>query len=382
MIETILHVGGNILEVTVAVAPWLLIGLIVAAGVRLAIPDARLQQWLGGSGLAPVIRAAVVGAPLPLCSCGAIPTALSLHRAGASRGASTAFLISTPGIGVDSVVLTWVLMGPFMALSRVFGAMATAVATGLAVGRVAGGPAVSTSSEEEGACCSGDVCTGEADDPCGRAASAADGRSAPLEGVRRMGRQILELIDDIGGWLLVGLVLAGVLISFVPPGALATWGSGVTAMLVLALVGIPLYVCATAATPLAAAMLVAGVSPGAVLVFLIAGPVTSLVTLMVLRREMGVATVAVYLASILVGAVAMGLLVDGVAALGDYQPAALAGAAPELWPGWLERTAAGVMLVLIIAPARRAVVRSARWAWLVAWGRSDASRTAPERSGR
>jgi len=357
----------SVLDITVEVAPWLLIGLVVAAAVRLLIPDARLQQWLGGSGLAPVARAAVVGAPLPLCSCGAIPTALSLHRGGASRGASTAFLVGTPGIGIDSVVLTWVLMGPFLTVARAAGAVATAVATGLAVGRFAESPAApgAGASAAGQACCGGDAC-----DAGGEAEVAAEaGVASRLAGIAsRLGRQILELIDDIGTWLLVGLVLAGTLTAFVPPGAVAAWGGGLATMLALALVGIPLYVCATAATPLAAAMLIAGVSPGAVLVFLIAGPVTSLATLMVLRREMGTRPVVVYLATILACALAVGLLVDGAAALSGYDPAALSGSARAIWPDWVDRAAAGVMLVLIVAPARRAVRRSARWAWDVAWG--------------
>ncbi|MFP4129489.1 MAG: SO_0444 family Cu/Zn efflux transporter [Halorhodospira sp.] len=356
----------SVLDVTAEVAPWLLIGLVVAAAVRLLIPDARLQQWLGGSGLAPVARAAVVGAPLPLCSCGAIPTALSLYRGGASRGASTAFLVGTPGIGIDSVVLTWVLMGPFLTVARAAGAVATAVATGLAVGRFAESPAApgAGASAAGQACCGGDACDG------GEAEGTAEaGMASRLAGLAsRLGRQILELIDDIGTWLLIGLVLAGTLTAFVPPGAVAAWGGGLATMLALAVVGIPLYVCATAATPLAAAMLIAGVSPGAVLVFLIAGPVTSLATLMVLQREMGTRPVVVYLATILACALAVGLLVDGAAALSGYDPAALSGSAQAVWPDWVNRAAAGVMLVLIVAPARRAVRRSARWAWDVAWG--------------
>ena len=363
--------GQSVLDVTVSVAPWLLLGLVVAAAVRLLIPDTRLQQWLGGSGLAPVARAAVVGAPLPLCSCGTIPTALSLHRGGASRGASTAFLVGTPGIGIDSVVLTWVLMGPFLTVARVAGAVVTALATGLAVGRFAespASPAAASSSAAGQACCSASACSSGMDGDTEEGAGEATA-PARLAGIAtRLSRQILELTDDIGTWLLVGLALAGTLTAFVSPGAVAAWGGGLSTMIALALVGIPLYICATAATPLAAAMLIAGVSPGAVLVFLIAGPVTSLATLMVLRREMGSRAVAVYLTSVLACALAVGILVDGAAALSGYDPAALTGAARAVWPDWVDRAAAGVMLVLIVVPARRAVRRSARWAWYVAWG--------------
>lgn len=353
MIATAIEAGTNILDVTATVAPWLLIGLALGAVVQVLIPTHRLRQWLGGSGVAPVARAAVIGAPLPLCSCGAIPTALSLHRGGASRGASTAFLVGTPGIGIDSVILTWVLLGPFMAASRVIAAVATAIATGLTVGRVV--PADPAPAQGEGC----------------RAAECGDPEQVaqPEDGLlRRLSRVMLRLIDDIGTGLIIGLVLAGLMITFVPPGALATWGSGLLAMLALAVVGIPLYLCAAAATPVAAAMLIAGVSPGAVLVFLIAGPVTSLATLLVLRRELGTRAVGAYLGSILVAALVAGVLVDTVVSLGGLEPAAMAGAAREIWPEWIERAAAGVMLTLMVAPARRAVYRAAHWAWFVARG--------------
>ncbi|MDR9440717.1 MAG: permease, partial [Halomonas sp.] len=124
-----------ILAVALSAAPWLLLGLVMAGLIKALVSEALLQRWVGGHGLGSIARAAVIGAPLPLCSCGAIPTALAMHRGGASRGPATAFLIGTPGIGVDSMAITYALLGPFMAVARASSAVFTAIVTGLLVGR-------------------------------------------------------------------------------------------------------------------------------------------------------------------------------------------------------------------------------------------------------
>ena len=124
---------NEILSIALTSAPWLLIGFFAAGLIKAFVPDELLQRLVGGSSLTCIARAAVIGAPLPLCSCGAIPTALALYRGGAGRGPTTAFLIGTPGIGVDSLAITYALLGPFMALVRASGAVITAIVTGLLV---------------------------------------------------------------------------------------------------------------------------------------------------------------------------------------------------------------------------------------------------------
>ena len=330
--------AGSALDMALTAAPWLLVGLIIAGVVQAAIPEASLRRWLGGAGVGSVARAAVVGAPLPLCSCGAIPTALTLYRGGASRGASTAFLVGTPGIGVDSVVLTWALLGPFMAVMRPLGAVATAVATGLSVGLVPERLRAPAAADE--------VCG----DGCCEGGGPVSGGSRLVSGLRYA---MTNLLDDIGLWLVVGLVLAGVIVTLVPPDTLAVWGSGLLAMAVLAVIGIPMYICATAATPIAAGLLLAGVSPGTVLVFLLAGPITSMATLAVLRREMGGRVVAVYLATILVCAIAAGLLTDAAATAAGLDPAAQLDAGAELVPDALKWAALAILVAFGIRPLRR-----------------------------
>ncbi len=348
----------NTLELALTAAPWLLLGFAVAGLVQALVPQERLQRWLGGDGIAPVVRGAVIGAPLPLCSCGAIPTALALYRGGASRGASMAFLVGTPGVGVDSVALTYALLGPFMAVARLCAAVATAVAAGLAVGWGSPTPQRVEPEAAGGSCGCPDGCSGA--EPAGEG-GACEGDTCPAPGQGRWAaawQAITELIDDIGPWLLLGLLVAGALLTLVPVGTLAQWGSGPLAMLVVAFVGVPLYLCATAVTPVAAGLLTAGVSPGTVLVLLIAGPITSAATLAVLRRELGTAATAVYLAAIVACALVAGLITDALAA--GAPEVGEAAAAAELVPMPLKGVALGVLILVGIRPLRR---------WLAGIGR-------------
>ncbi|QTF92447.1 SO_0444 family Cu/Zn efflux transporter [Halomonas sp. BM-2019] len=334
-----------ILDLALSAAPWLLLGLGLAGLIKALLDETRLKRWMGGRGLGSVARAAVIGAPLPLCSCGAIPTALALHRSGADRGPTTAFLIGTPGIGVDSLAITYALLGPFMALARAVSAVLTAIATGLLVGRTRGADAPPPASAcDTGGCHSG----------CGDKGSSG---LAPAPLSHRLGAGLryafTDILDDISRWLLVGLVVAGALIALVPPQQLAGLGSGPAAMLVMAVIGIPMYLCATAATPIAAGLLLAGVSPGTVLVFLVAAPVTSLATLGVFRREMGDRALVAYLAGILVSVLALGLGVDALADWWQLEISRQVEQVQELLPGWLEALALIVLLGLAVKPLRR-----------------------------
>ncbi|QKT05037.1 SO_0444 family Cu/Zn efflux transporter [Ectothiorhodospiraceae bacterium 2226] len=344
----------QILEVALTAAPWLLLGLLAAGMIKGLLPESALRRWLGGSGLSPIARAAVIGAPLPLCSCGAIPTALALHRGGAGRGPTTAFLIGTPGIGVDSVAITYALLGPFMALARALGAVATALATGLLVATSPARPAAAAPAADSG--CSGGSCGAGS---CGAPAPGAP--PAPPGVVARLRAGVVyaytDVLDDISLWLLAGLLVAGVLMALVPPQALATYAGGPAAMLLMAVIGIPLYICATAATPIGAAMLVAGVSPGTVLVFLLAGPVTSLATLGAVRREMGSAVLVRYLVGIVVSAIALGLVADALVAAAQVDIPRQVAVAQELLPRWLQVTSLVLLVMLAVRPVRRAAGR-------------------------
>lgn len=339
----IVPVLDEILAVARAAAPWLLLGLFAAGLIKALIPEQSLQRWVGGQGIGGISRAALIGMPLPLCSCGAIPTALTLYRGGAGRGPTTAFLVGTPGIGVDSIAITYALLGPFMTLVRAAGAVVTAIATGLLVAATG---ERSITVEPPTACAADGCCGGDANET-------AD--TAPL------GQRLLaglryafgDLLDDISSWIFIGLIVAGALIALVPPQAAAAYGSGLLPMLLMAAIGIPLYICAAAATPIAASMLLAGVSPGTALVFLLAGPITSMATLGILRREMGNAALACYLLGIFATTILIGLAADQLVLWAGIDIAAQIGAVHELLPQWLQWTALVALILLAIPPLRR-----------------------------
>ncbi len=337
----------HLLALYLDAAPWLLLGLIAAGLIRAFLPEERLSRWLGGRGPWPVVKAALLGAPLPLCSCGVLPAALGLRRAGASRGATVSFLIATPETGPDSIALSYALLGPFLAVVRPIAAVLSAVATGLltlwtAAGQTAARalPVVACS----GACC-GDG--GERTAPRGPAAKARQG----------LGYAFSDILDDLVPWLVAGLVLAAVVATLVPPLMMAEWGSGPAAKLLMLVVGVPMYVCATASTPIAAGLLVAGISPGTVLVFLLAGPATNLATVAVIRKEMGGGTAATYLAGIALTSLLAGTATDRLAATLDIDILAQLGSGGEVLPGWLAALSGAVLLLFAIKPLRRLVFR-------------------------
>jgi len=339
---------GNTLDLFLDAAPWLLLGLLAAGLIKAWVPESLLTRWLGGSGPWPVTKAALVGAPLPLCSCGVMPAALGLHRGGASRSSTLSFLIATPETGADSIAVSYALLGPVMAVVRPIAAILSAIFTGLLANLVP--ETVRAATENNNGCNGGSCCSSG----CGSSPPAKPGAVAKtLQGVHYAATDIL---DDIALWLAVGILLAGAVATWIPPQALAEWGSGLPAMLIMLLVGVPMYICATASTPLAAAMLLAGVSPGTVLVFLLAGPATNLATLMVVRRELGNATLVAYLAGIAIASITLGLLLDGLLNSYDIDVVAQMGKGGDIIPAWLAWASAAVLAVLAIRPLRRQII--------------------------
>lgn len=333
---------NELLSIALSAAPWLMLGLVIAGLIKALMPESLLQRWMGGRGIGSITRAAVIGMPLPLCSCGAIPTALALHRGGAGRGPTTSFLISTPGVGVDSMLITSVLLGPLMALARVLGALVTAIVTGILVGFT--GQTALPKSPPASSCCASKGC-GDSN-----ANANATESTGVIAGLRYA---FSDLLDDISRWMFAGLLLAGVLVTFVSPEALVGFSGGLLPLLLMAVIGIPLYICATAATPVAAGLLLAGISPGMALVFLLAGPVTSLATLAILRREFGSQALAVYLGSILLVTVLIGWVLDQGLAMTGWNPVQQASQVQELLPAFVEWLALGVLVLFSIRPMRK-----------------------------
>lgn len=280
---------SNFIEILLESAPWLLLGFLVAGLMKAWLPENWLARHLGKPGFASTVKASLMGAPLPLCSCGVIPAAMGLRRAGASKGATTSFLISTPETGVDSISISYALLGPVMAVTRPIAAIASAITAGLLVGKEED-TAVNQAAEES-SCCSKSHSDQHAS------------KSTSLTWLQRLRAGLrftfVNLLRDIAIWLLIGLLMAAVIRTFVPTEFLLQWGDGLMAFVVMALIGVPMYICATASTPIAAGLLFAGLSPGAVLVFLLVGPATNMATLGVVKQELGKRALSAYLLGVI-----------------------------------------------------------------------------------
>jgi len=363
---------NNIWGVFLDTAFWLLIGLLAAGVIKSFISEGAMQRWVGGRGIGAILRAALFGAPLPLCSCGVLPAAIGLHRSGASKEATVSFLISTPETSVDSVAVTYALMGPVMAIFRPLAALVNAVSTGLLTTLVPEVPvpaAVKTAAVHS--CCAAkpeqEVQTAAAS-CCGGGGETAASSCCSTKKESKSNSVILsktwqafsyagaELLDDISKWMAFGIVLAGIMLTFIPPDWLAQWGGGLPAMLVMLVVGVPMYICAVASTPVAAGLLVAGVSPGAVLIFLLVGPATNIASFALLRQELGTKVTVMYLFGLSVSSLLMGLLLEWLIDTQGWHIKAYLGEAHTVLPGIVSWVSAFILLFLAIKPLRRAVI--------------------------
>ena len=359
----------NIWLVFLDTAFWLLIGLLAAGLIKSFISEDVMRRWVGGHGLASILRAALFGAPLPLCSCGVLPAAIGLRRSGASKEATVSFLISTPETSIDSVAVTYALMGPVMAIFRPVAALVNAVGTGLMTTLVTekeSAPVqyVTKETAPAAACCSTTKVAAEVQSGscCGSEANMAEAEKPAVNKQRNsLFHQVAsyagaELLDDISKWMAFGIVLAGIMLTFIPPDWLAQWGGGLSAMLIMLVVGVPMYICAVASTPVAAGLLLAGVSPGAVLVFLLVGPATNIASFALLKRELGLKVTAMYLFGLSIFSLMMGLALEWLLRSQQWQIEATLGEAHAMLPGMLSWVSAFVLIFLAIKPLRRAVL--------------------------
>ena len=223
----------NAWKIWLEAAPSLLVGLVAAGILKTSVPRQFFQRWLGGRGLYPVLKAAVIGTPLPLCSCSVLPAAIQLRRSGASKASTVSFLVATPENGADSIALTYVLLGPVMTIIRPVAAIVSAVATGLFTGFVSDHEEKQVDSKELSASddCCGTSC-------CGTQAEEAIRLGHLRSRLAEFWHTVIDLLDDIAGWLLIGILLAAALDTFVPANAIAQWGSGILPMLEILVVSV------------------------------------------------------------------------------------------------------------------------------------------------
>ncbi|TAP37996.1 SO_0444 family Cu/Zn efflux transporter [Alteromonas sp. KUL49] len=293
----------NFASLFVESAPWLLLGLFVAGVMHEVVPISFLQKHMGSSSISAITKSAFIGAPLPLCSCGVIPAAIGLRRSGASKSSTVSFLVSTPETGVDSVSVSYALLGPLYAVVRPVAAIFSAIFAGLMV-RWFDNESSSHTHKPVSSCCSGHGHENHEHHQHTVESSSNKSLGATLGKVWQFASG--KLLEDIVKWLLVGLMLAAVIKTWVPTDFLTQWGDGFVAMLVMALIGVPMYICATASTPIAVGFLAAGLSPGAILVFLMAGPATNVSTMGMIKQEMGTRTLVLYIFSVMSTSIAAG----------------------------------------------------------------------------
>lgn len=273
-------------------SPYILLGFLIAGLMHAFIPQRVFARHLSGRDLKSVVKAAAIGVPLPLCSCGVLPTAIAMRRNGASKAASTSFLISTPQTGVDSIAATWSLLGPAFALIRPIAAFVTAIFGGIAVGK----------SEK-----AGDSKVVATDQPGNDELPRTFGQKC----LSALKYGYIDLVSSIGGWLVFGLVIAAVITVYVPADFFSVLGNNpVLSMLAVLVIAIPMYVCATGSIPIALSLMMKGLSPGTALVLLMAGPAANFASFALIAKEMGRKSALIYLASIVVGAMAFGLAID------------------------------------------------------------------------
>ena len=277
-------------QVLLDLSPSLLLGLLIAGLIHVYLPVGFVHRGLSRPDLKGVVRASLVGVPLPLCSCGVIPTALGLRREGASKGATTAFLISTPQTGVDSVLVSAAFLGWPFALFKVVAAFVTGLIGGVLVNRL---------TEPD---------TVPAPSPAAESGSSGGGLG---EAVRYA---VMDLLGAIDLWILAGVVVAALITTLLPADYFASqsWSQGLWGMLVVLVIALPLYVCTTGSVPIAASLIAAGLPAGSALVLLMAGPATNLATFGAVYRTLGGRILLIYLGTVAVMSILFGLLFDGL----------------------------------------------------------------------
>lgn len=331
-------------------SPYLFLGFGVAALLDMVVTEDKIVNHLGTSAgkFKSVLKAALAGVPIPLCSCGVIPAAISLKKRGANDGATLSFLISTPETGADSIAITYALLDPIMTVFRPLAAFTTALGAGIAnnlIIREGKTPApknlIKLSTTPDNTTCSASC-------GCHIEKNKAEGGYMQKVG-EALKYAYVELLGDIAKWLIIGLVLAGIISYLIPEELIRSYlGGGVGSMLLMLLIGIPLYICATASTPLAAALIAKGMSPGTAFVFLLAGPATNAATITVVTRYLGKKAATLYLATIAIFALGFGLLLDFIYFRLGIEATSIVGNASEVLPDDVKTFFAIVLSALIL----------------------------------
>ena len=305
-------------------APYLMLGFFIAGLLRTFVPHSLYSRHLAPRNMKSVVKAAALGIPLPLCSCGVIPTSVGLRKEGVSHGACTSFLIATPQTGVDSIAATYSLMGLPFAIVRPVAALFTAMFGGWLVNKYARedeqvSAEAAMSGEHDHCDCGCDDHNHHHhhhdhhhDDFCSCSTEECSSKSTfweKLKGALEYG--FVEMLQDVGKWLVIGLLIAALITVAVPNHWLAALHEyKLLNMLIVLAVAIPMYVCATGSIPIAVSLMAKGLTPGAALVLLMAGPAVNSASILVIGKVFGKRTLSLYVLSIIIGAILFGLGID------------------------------------------------------------------------
>lgn len=291
------HFFYSLLFIVNEMSPYILLGFIIAGFLHVFVKPQMMARHLAGGGIMPVVKAALLGIPLPLCSCGVLPTAVSLRRQGASKGAVTSFLIATPQTGVDSIAATYSLLGLPFALLRPAGALLGAMLGGVGVQKFDKADACATQA------CSV-TATSERDFP---ESHISFGRKC----VQALRYGLVDMVGNVGKWLVIGLVIAALITVLVPDELfLGLADYPLLAMLMMVVVSVPMYVCATGSIPIALSLIAKGLTPGVGFVLLMAGPAANFASMMILSKSIGRRSTFIYAGSVIITSLAFGLMID------------------------------------------------------------------------
>jgi HflK protein len=323
---------------------YLLFGLFLAGLIKIFLPAQFLTKHLSDKNYKSVLKAALIGVPLPLCSCSVLPTAVALKKQGASNGATVAFLISTPETGLDSISVTYALLDPLFTLIRPFAAFLTAFTAGGAVNileRNEDKKAISRKSAEKTSV--GGKNEKSSSRPSFRTLLTADGLKSTLHyGFR-------EILPEIAGWFVIGIIFAGIISSVLPNDFFTRYiDNTFLSMILMIVIGIPLYICATGSTPIAAALMAKGLNPGAALIFLLVGPATNISSFFVLRKYIKKRYLVVYLVSLVIVSLLLGFFVNLLYGGGGSPVRASQDGGRTGLPSWLQVFSSLILAYLLV----------------------------------
>lgn len=377
MIDFLLAVLQALWAILQEASVYLLVGFLLAGVLAVLVPRQLLTRLVGTGKLRSVLWGSVLGAPLPLCSCGVLPTAVGLRREGATPGATVAFLVATPETGADSISLTYALTDPLMTVFRPIAGVFTAIVAGILTNLF--GVTERSAGLDVGNTHPGDGDHGHAHGhshdyghdhdhrhaEVPTAPAAGGPRHAILGTASRIVRYgFRDLLDDVAWWLVLGLVLSAIVEVALPANVFeGIWGGGMASMLLMLVLSIPLYTCAASSTPMAAALALKGLSPGAALVFLLAGPATNIGSVVVLLKVLGMRAVGVYLAAVAIMTLAAGFALNALYQAWGIDPRLTFGTAADFVPDSVKTAGAVLLSALLIVSMWRTRVPE-EWLWL------------------